>query len=191
LGPPPEGFFSPDTSLRVGDHLAGSYLLKEQVLPEGRNLLDPLRLLSLRCLNWLSQQRPTAKDCYEQILSWVAAGVSAPSFAAQWQVHFFTVQQDLSSTADCIRATRPVAGVDKSGMEHQVEEAGASSDVGSQALARNLPVPTAPPGLALLVEEGTAAPATVSANLTIPAAAEPRPSSQIPETATTSQRTRS
>ena len=63
-----------------------------------------------------------------------------------------------------------MAGVDKSGIERQVEEVtGASSDVGPQTLSRNLAVP----GLTVYVEEGTAAPATVSANLAIPAAAEP------------------
>ena len=181
LGPPPPGIFLPECDLRTGRRLTAC-LLKEQLLPEGRNLLAPLRLLSLRCLNWLSQQRPTAQDCYEQISSCVTAGVSAPSFAAQWQVHSVTVQQDLSSTAKCVRATQPEAG-----FEQPIKEvAAANSETESAALATNLQVPTAPPGLTFLVTQGTAAPAAVSAKLTIPAAAEPRPSSQIPETATIS-----
>ena len=187
LGPPPQGFFLPEYSFRIG-HLQTAHLLKEQLLPEGRKLLDPLRLLSLRCLSWLSQQRPTAKDCYEQISSWVTAGVSVPSFVAQWQVHVSAVQQDLSATPDYVEATQSVAGIQKSGVEQPLAElVAATSETGSVALVRNLPAPAALLNLASLVIQGTAAaPATVSANLTIPAEAEPRPSSQIPETTATS-----
>jgi hypothetical protein len=71
-------------------------------------------------------------------------------------------------TAECVRATRPVAG-----LEQPIKEAAASnSETESAALARSLQAPTASSGLAFLVTQGTAAPAAVSANRAVPAAAE-------------------
>ena len=86
LGPPPEGVF-PSKVVDEMAHSGTGILLKDRLLPSRREFLDPLRLLSLRCLSWAPRQRPSAKVCSDQIASWVAAGFSVPSFAEQWQEH--------------------------------------------------------------------------------------------------------
>ena len=86
LGPPPEGVF-PSEVVDKMVNFGTANLLKDRPLPSRRQFLDPLRLLSLRCLSWAPRTRPTAQECGEQIASWIAAGFSLPTFTEQWQEH--------------------------------------------------------------------------------------------------------
>ena len=83
LGTPPAGVFPPETFRKIGTE----DLLKDRSLPSGRACLEPLRLLSLECLEWKPEHRPVAQNCLETISDWLSCFNGPPSFVDLWQEH--------------------------------------------------------------------------------------------------------
>ena len=103
LGPPPPGVFRAEMlEMLAGQAEIGTEnLLEDRCLPQGRACLEPLRLLSLHCLEWKPERRPVAQGCLEAIAEWLATADKPPSFSDLWEKHASEPVQAVSPEPGC------------------------------------------------------------------------------------------